>query len=472
MRPGGLCLVLLMLLGLVALGAHTTIEASTVTVQCTSPIPTSIQSILNSSQPYDTIILEPCTYHERLVLNKPVHLVGANRASTILDGQGLGTVILVNSSNVDIRGLTIKNSDDLGWGIHVQKSSNITITGNTLVASSDGDAVNLYRGNNVNITGNFITGNLYGVNATLSQRIRIAGNVVYNDTYGVQLLSTGKSLVYNNAILACEEGVDLVSSSNNNVSQNLIKGNQIYGLSFTANSTNPTPSQFSHNNMITGNNFQRNNIGVSILNATGNWFYQNNFFLTNVTQVNLVAGSTVSPNYWDNSTRGGTVGGNYWDDYTGLDPNHDGIGDTAYAIGNGNQDPRPLMAPVPPVPVLTKGIVQTTGTGPLKVGFGALTYGTLTPFSYLWSFGDGSANSTAASPVHTFGQAGNYTVTLTIRDAGGFSDTLSTRTQATGQNPPSTTLDYIPIFLAAFGVGATIGAFLALRRSRKNRRQN
>ena len=38
--------------------------------------------------------------------------------------------------------------------------------------------------------------------------------------------------------------------------------------------------------------------------------------------------------------------GNYWDDYTALDKNNDGIGDTAYEIpGGDNLDEHPLMMP-------------------------------------------------------------------------------------------------------------------------------
>jgi hypothetical protein len=44
---------------------------------------------------------------------------------------------------------------------------------------------------------------------------------------------------------------------------------------------------------------------------------------------------------WDNSTLG-----NYWDDYSGLDDNQDGIGDTPYIIDENNKDNYPLMNPI------------------------------------------------------------------------------------------------------------------------------
>lgn len=44
------------------------------------------------------------------------------------------------------------------------------------------------------------------------------------------------------------------------------------------------------------------------------------------------------------------------------------------------------------------------------------------PFTYLWDFGDGN-QSTQASPSHTYAQAGQYTLCLTITDATGCSNT-------------------------------------------------
>lgn len=65
-----------------------------------------------------------------------------------------------------------------------------------------------------------------------------------------------------------------------------------------------------------------------------------------------------------------------------------------------------------------------TGDAPLAVQFTGTGSGGISPFTYAWDFGDG-ATSTTQSPSHTYSAKGEYTATLTIRDAANQTATAS-----------------------------------------------
>ena len=96
------------------------------------------------------------------------------------------------------------------------------------------------------------------------------------------------------------DGIGLYSSSNNVFSGNTISSNDDYGMYLAS---------YSSNNTICSNNFN---------NTHQVW--------------------SDSKNVWHDGDEG-----NYWSDYTGQDPNADGIGDSAYDIEKNNQDNHPLM---------------------------------------------------------------------------------------------------------------------------------
>ena len=58
------------------------------------------------------------------------------------------------------------------------------------------------------------------------------------------------------------------------------------------------------------------------------------------------------------------------------------------------------------------------------ISFTSSTTGGTTPYAYAWDFGDGGTSG-AANPTHLYSTAGTYTVTLTVRDAAGSTDSHS-----------------------------------------------
>lgn len=82
--------------------------------------------------------------------------------------------------------------------------------------------------------------------------------------------------------------------------------------------------------------------------------------------------------------------------------------------------------PVNQPPMALATATPLSGTAPLEVSFtGTNSTDDTAVMSYSWNFGDGSAPSSIANPVHTFNEPGTYQVTLTVEDAGGLTDSDS-----------------------------------------------
>ena len=89
---------------------------------------------------------------------------------------------------------------------------------------------------------------------------------------------------------------------------------------------------------VFGNGIMDGKFGFTVTSSDNNRFYHNSV-VDNERSV-----LTNSSCIWDD---GPVSGGNYWSDYTGIDANGDGIGDSPYVIDQLNQDNYPLMKRVP-----------------------------------------------------------------------------------------------------------------------------
>jgi len=279
-------------------------------------------------------------------------------------------------NNNIISGNTISATDYYGIYIGPSTSHN-TISGNNITEPREGlDPIpyGIYlaetSGNNI-ISGNNIVGLcLKGIGGESSSYNTISGNTItnnviwgspywYNNTLdGIYLVSSSYNTISGNNITANHYGIWISPGSHyNTISGNKVTKN-VYGILSNPTVISGMPEGPSNNNIISGNNITRNKFGIMLRDYSSNntvsgntitrnsWYgiylfdssdnaIYHNDFIDNTNQSFVTAGYT---NIWDDG-----VEGNYWSDYTGVDLDHDGIGDTEHFIDANNTDNYPLM---------------------------------------------------------------------------------------------------------------------------------
>jgi parallel beta-helix repeat protein len=198
-----------------------------------------------------------------------------------------------------------------------------------------------------------VTGFAYGFFLNDSDGNTLQGNTANDNAFigFVLSYSSDNTLLDNTANGSGDDpqnGFDLYTSFRNTLQGNtandnsngftfeLSEGNVLRGNTANNNTISGFMVGYSGNNTLTGNTVSNNANGIWW--GSNNRIYHNNF-VNNIQQVNIE--NTV--NTWDD---GYPSGGNYWSDYTGVDANGDGIGDTPYVINHNNMDQFPLMTPM------------------------------------------------------------------------------------------------------------------------------
>ncbi len=249
---------------------------------------------------------------------RPIYFI-FNKHDKIYDNLNASLIIIAFSSNI-----TIQNSDITFGGAYVWYSSNINFINNTV---HDGifDGIYMYKTSQGTIKNNVLHDlNRYAIYLVDSPDFLIDHNIVYNSIENIYLDSAHNSKVLYNEAFNCTYGINVWFTDNATFVGNKIHDSDVQGI-FVWGSTN---------NTVTQNEFYNNEYGIYVRESSGNLFYLNNIY-NNTYNAYMV---NSEPNNWDNGRLG-----NYWDDYTGVDSDNDGIGDTPYVIDDYNQDRYPLM---------------------------------------------------------------------------------------------------------------------------------
>jgi parallel beta-helix repeat protein len=321
---------------------------------------TTIQSAVNVSNPFDTIIVRDGTYIENVdvdVDNVTIRSENGSANCVVNASDQNDHVFEVTADYVNISGFTVQDvtgswkagvylntvnhctisentASNNEYGIRLWSSSNNNLTGNT-ANSNDDVGIELYYSSNNNLIGNNASNNDYGILMHSSSTNNLTGNTANSNVYlGIYLdhssnnTLTGNTANSNVYSLGFEDyGIYLLSSSNNTLTGNTASNNG-YGIilksscnynTLTGNTANSNDddgislSSSCNYNTLTGNTANSNDDGISLSSSCYN-LIRDNTASNNYYGIDLSFSSNnlIYNNYFNNFQNAPNDGNNVW----------------------------------------------------------------------------------------------------------------------------------------------------------------
>ena len=257
-----------------------------------------IQDAINNANNNDVIFIWSYSspYYENIIIDKSIILIGENKNNTIVDSKNKEDVIYVSANRVTINNLTIQNSgnDLTNAGIHI-KADEINISGNIIKNNNFG--IYSYKLNTSTIKNNIIINNQNGVYLPFSYNNNISNNLIsYNNDCGIYLYDSSVnningSRISKNIINNNKNGIYLWYSFNieifyNNLFDNTngislnhhSQLNEINNNNISNNKNNAMRLNDSTNNMIKQNNITYSDFGLKLFYSSNNYIEENLFY--------------------------------------------------------------------------------------------------------------------------------------------------------------------------------------------------
>jgi nitrous oxidase accessory protein len=340
------------------------LEAHVIEVGANKPIK-SIKKAIALAQSGDTVLVYYGVYKEgNIIINKKIVFIG--KGFPVLDGEKKYEVLSVKSDSVIVQGfkivksgyasledpcgikvynkthVTIQNNilDDNFFGIYIQNGRNCVVKNNKLKAYGKeeqriGNGIHCWKSDNLQITGNSISGHRDGIYFEFVTNSIIWRNISNNNIrYGLHFMFSNDDAYISNVFEKNGAGVAVMFTKNVKMFNNYFQenwGDAAYGLFLKEIS----------DSYIIGNKFAKNTSGIH-MEGTSRILVEKNIFEANgwgmqiqaSCMENEIKNNNFVGNTFDISTNGSlvlnTFNSNYWDKYEGYDLDKDGIGDVPF----------------------------------------------------------------------------------------------------------------------------------------------